>query len=150
MFAALLILLAANSTKDFKIAAYAVSFSIFWSSIGGWLAVAPASTAKLFGKKNYVKNYGFVFTAYGIGAIFGGIIGYGAYIYVLKHWPASKAGTYSYVNTVIAVILGAVILKEPVNANIIFSIFLIFGGVIAVQISKVKTTESICEKGKND
>ena len=82
--------------------------------------------------------------------IFGGIIGYGAYIYVLKHWPASKAGTYSYVNTVIAVILGAIILKEPVNVNIIFSIFLIFGGVIAVQISKVKTTESICEKGKND
>ena len=88
MFAALLILLAANSTKDFKIAAYAVSFSIFWSSFGGWLAVAPASTAKLFGKKNYVKNYGFVFTAYGIGAIFGGIISgeakvvFGSYIYI--------------------------------------------------------------------
>jgi drug/metabolite transporter (DMT)-like permease len=70
--------------------------------------------------------------------IFGGIIGYGAYIYVLKHWSASKAGTYSYVNTVIAVILGALILKEPVNINIIFSIILILGGVIAVQISKVK------------
>ena len=70
--------------------------------------------------------------------IFGGIIGYGAYIYVLKHWPASKAGTYAYVNTVIAVILGAVILGESVNMSIIFSIILILGGVVAVQMSKVK------------
>lgn len=70
--------------------------------------------------------------------IFGGIIGYGAYIYVLKHWAASKAGTYAYVNTVIAVILGALILKEPVNISIIFSIILILGGVVAVQLSKVK------------
>jgi drug/metabolite transporter (DMT)-like permease len=70
--------------------------------------------------------------------IFGGIIGYGAYIYVLKHWPASKAGTYAYVNTVIAVILGAVILGESVNMSIIFSIILILGGVVAVQLSKVK------------
>ncbi len=74
--------------------------------------------------------------------IFGGIIGYGAYIYVLKHWAASKAGTYAYVNTVIAVILGAVILKEPVNISIIFSIILILGGVVAVQLSKVKEEEN--------
>lgn len=73
--------------------------------------------------------------------IFGGIIGYGAYIYVLKHWPASKAGTYAYVNTVIAVILGAVVLGEPVNLNVIFSIILILGGVMSVQMSKVKISE---------
>ena len=73
--------------------------------------------------------------------IFGGIIGYGAYIYVLKHWPASKAGTYAYVNTVIAVILGAVVLGEPVNLSVIFSIILILGGVMAVQMSKVKVSE---------
>ncbi len=68
--------------------------------------------------------------------LFGSIIGYGAYVYVLKHWPASKAGTYPYVNTVIAVILGSIILKEPININILFSIFLIIGGVIMVQFSK--------------
>lgn len=75
--------------------------------------------------------------------IFGGIIGYGAYVFVLKHWAASKAGTYAYVNTVIAVILGAVILGEPVNINIIFSIILILGGVMTVQISKVKVRDKI-------
>ncbi len=61
---------------------------MFWASFGGWLAVAPASTAKFFGKQNYVKNYGFVFTAYGVGAILGGIVSgevkelLGSYLYV--------------------------------------------------------------------
>lgn len=67
---------------------YIITFSMFWACFGGWLAVAPASTAKLFGKKNYVKNYGFIFTAYGIGAILGGIVSgeakviFGSYLYV--------------------------------------------------------------------
>ena len=65
---------------------------------------------------------------------FGSLIGYTSYIYLLTVWPASKAGTYAYVNTVIAVILGAVVLGEPVNLKVIFSIILILGGVMAVRL----------------
>lgn len=50
---------------------YIISFSIFWFNLGGWLAIAPASTLRLYGIKNYSQNYGLVFTAYGIGAIIG-------------------------------------------------------------------------------
>lgn len=50
---------------------YIISFSIFWFNLGGWLAIAPASTLRLYGMKNYSRNYGLVFTAYGIGAIIG-------------------------------------------------------------------------------
>lgn len=50
---------------------YAISFSIFWFNLGGWLAIAPASTLALYGTKHYSQNYGVVFTAYGIGAITG-------------------------------------------------------------------------------
>ena len=42
----------------------------------------------------------------------------GSYIYILQKWPASKAGTYAYVNPVVGVILGAVILGEPVSPNV--------------------------------
>jgi drug/metabolite transporter (DMT)-like permease len=38
--------------------------------------------------------------------IFGSIIAYGAYMYVLKKLPATIVSTYSYVNTVVAVFLG--------------------------------------------
>jgi MFS family permease len=50
---------------------YTISFSIFWFNLGGWLAIAPATTMTLFGTKFYSQNYGVVFTAYGVGAITG-------------------------------------------------------------------------------
>ncbi len=53
---------------------YFVAFSILWLNLGGWLAIAPTATATLFGAKHYAKNYGVVFTAYGIGAIAGNLL----------------------------------------------------------------------------
>ncbi len=50
---------------------FVISFSMFWFNLGGWLAIAPASTLKLFGIKYYTQNYGLIFTAYGFGAITG-------------------------------------------------------------------------------
>ncbi len=58
-------------TLSNHIGVYIITFSIFWFNLGGWLAIAPTSTLNLYGKKNYSQNYGFVFTAYGIGAIAG-------------------------------------------------------------------------------
>jgi drug/metabolite transporter (DMT)-like permease len=43
---------------------------------------------------------------------FGSLLTYTAYIYLLKHVAVSKVATYAYVNPVIAVILGAIFLKE--------------------------------------
>lgn len=50
---------------------YAISLSIFWMNLGGWLAIAPTSTWTLYGTKHYGRNYGVVFTAYRIGAVVG-------------------------------------------------------------------------------
>jgi len=52
---------------------YFISFSIFWLNLGGWLAIAPAATSYFFGKENYSRNYGYLFTAYGVGAVIGNI-----------------------------------------------------------------------------
>ena len=50
---------------------YLVAFSLFWMSLGGWLAIAPTATMNLFPAEDYAKNYGLIFTAYGVGALFG-------------------------------------------------------------------------------
>jgi len=50
---------------------FSMSFIIFWFNLGGWLAIAPTATMKLYGLKNYSQNYGVIFTAYGVGAILG-------------------------------------------------------------------------------
>lgn len=52
-------------------AVFIVTFSLYWFNLGGWLAIAPTSTLRLYGLKHYSQNYGVVFTAYGIGAILG-------------------------------------------------------------------------------
>lgn len=54
--------------------AYFVCFSLLWLTFGGWLAIAPTATAQLFGVKNYGRNYGIVYTAYGAGAILGNVL----------------------------------------------------------------------------
>jgi drug/metabolite transporter (DMT)-like permease len=43
---------------------------------------------------------------------FGSLVGFTAYIWLLEHVPVPKVATYAYVNPVVAVILGALILGE--------------------------------------
>lgn len=73
--------------------------------------------------------------------VFGSIIGYSCYIYVLAKWPASKAGTYAYVNPVVAVALGAIILNEPFTLSVIISMVIIIIGVFMVQKAKVEDSK---------
>jgi len=63
-------------------------------------------------------------TARGVAAVTylvvcGSWIGYTAYIYLLEHVPTSKVSTYAYVNPVIAVFLGWLILHERVDRFIV-------------------------------
>ncbi len=53
---------------------YFLGFSLLWLNLGGWLAIAPTATAAFFGLKNYGRNYGLVYTAYGVGAIAGNVL----------------------------------------------------------------------------
>lgn len=85
----------------------------------------------------------------GIGAMLylifvGSLVGYTSYIYLISVWPVSKAGTYAYVNPVVAMFLGWLILQEPVTGKMIISAILILAGVIIVQKSKV--VEKVEEK----
>lgn len=56
-----------------QVATYIIAFCLFWLSLGGWLAIAPTATLTLFDPTDYAKNYGIVYTAYGVGAFFGTI-----------------------------------------------------------------------------
>jgi drug/metabolite transporter (DMT)-like permease len=76
----------------------------------------------------------------GIGAfaylvIFGSILGYSAYSYALRHASATIVGTYAYVNPVIAVLLGWLLLHEPVGGRTFIAMAMILGAVIWIQFS---------------
>jgi len=76
----------------------------------------------------------------GIGAIaylviFGSILGYSAYSYALRHASATIVGTYAYVNPVIAVLLGWLLLHEPVGPRTFIAMGMILAAVVWIQFS---------------
>jgi drug/metabolite transporter (DMT)-like permease len=68
----------------------------------------------------------------------GSWIGYTAYIYLLEHVPTSKVSTYAYVNPVVAVFLGWVVLHERVDRFIVMGSVIVVLAVILVTSAKVK------------
>jgi drug/metabolite transporter (DMT)-like permease len=63
-------------------------------------------------------------------AVFGSLVGFTAFAYCLNELPASTVGTYAYVNPVVAVILGALVLGEPVTPGLLSGGALILVAVI--------------------
>jgi drug/metabolite transporter (DMT)-like permease len=83
-----------------------------------------------------------VWTARGIGAmlylvVFGSWVGYTAYIWLLNHVPTSKVSTYAYVNPVVAVFLGWLILHERVDAYILAGSAVVVASVALVTSAQV-------------
>ena len=70
----------------------------------------------------------------------GSLIGFTAYIWLLEHVPTSKVATYAYVNPVVAVLLGWLILHEKVDGYVLAGTAVIICGVALVTISKIKIT----------
>jgi len=88
-----------------------------------------------------------VWTARGISAVMylvvcGSWIGYTAYIWLLEHVPTSKVSTYAYVNPVVAVFLGWLILHERVDRFIVMGSVIVVLSVILVTSAKVKEKQS--------
>jgi drug/metabolite transporter (DMT)-like permease len=71
--------------------------------------------------------------------IFGSIVGFTAYGYLLRHVPPAKASTYAYVNPIVAVLLGALVLAEPLEGRTILATVIILGGVGIVQVARVRS-----------
>ncbi len=64
---------------------------------------------------------------------FGSFLGYAAYIYAIDHLPVSLVSTYAFINPVIALLLGWLVLNEDLNLKIIAAAAVILGGVLLVK-----------------
>jgi drug/metabolite transporter (DMT)-like permease len=109
----------------------------------GWQMTAAGLANMLFGivAGDFSRV---VWTPRGIGAVAylivcGSWIGYTAYIWLLGHVPTSKVSTYAYVNPVVAVFLGWLVLHEPVNSYIVMGSAIVVASVVLVTSAKVET-----------
>jgi len=69
---------------------------------------------------------------------FGSLVGFTAYVYLLRAVTPAKASTYAYVNPVVAVFLGWAIAGEPVTMRTLAAAAIILGGVAMITISQNK------------
>jgi drug/metabolite transporter (DMT)-like permease len=64
--------------------------------------------------------------------IIGAVVGYTAYIWLLRHCDPAKVATYAYVNPIVAVLLGAAFAGEILSMRTLIAAALIIGSVAMV------------------
>ena len=63
----------------------------------------------------------------------GSIVAYTAYVYAVKHLPISTVSLYAYINPLIAVALGSLLLGERFSFRIIIAAGLVLAGIAVVR-----------------
>jgi drug/metabolite transporter (DMT)-like permease len=67
---------------------------------------------------------------------FGALVGFTAYVWLLRVASPVLVGTYAYVNPIVAVFLGWLILGEPITARTLFAAAVIIAGVVLITLSR--------------
>jgi drug/metabolite transporter (DMT)-like permease len=83
--------------------------------------------------------------AFGYLVLVGSIVAYTAYLHTLKHLPVSTISLYSYINPVIAMVLGSVLLAEPLGVRTAVASAVVLAGVGLVQ---PRTAQPATEEGR--
>ena len=83
--------------------------------------------------------------AIGYLVLFGSLLGFSCYIWLLHHVPVAKVATYAFVNPVIAVILGALILGEHLRTTEYVGMVMVICAVALVISSQTQSGRSVAE-----
>jgi drug/metabolite transporter (DMT)-like permease len=73
--------------------------------------------------------------------VFGSIVAFTAYTWLLANVSVSTVGTYAYVNPIVAVALGAVFLSEPITPRTVIATVIIIGAVVAMVSGRPRLAE---------
>ena len=74
--------------------------------------------------------------------IFGSLIGFGAYTWLLRNAPTPLVATYAYINPLIAILLGYFLAEESLNIRILTAAFIIISSVALINTSHIKTPKA--------
>jgi drug/metabolite transporter (DMT)-like permease len=72
-------------------------------------------------------------------AIFGSVISFIAYIYALQHLPTEQVSLYAYINPVVAVFFGWVLLNEPLSIYMIAGVLITLSGIYLVNRNVIRS-----------
>ena len=77
----------------------------------------------------------------------GAMVAYSAFAYAVRSLPTTTVATYAYVNPVVAVILGALILHEPVTWNVLFGGAAVVVSVVVILLGNRLTAQELTASG---
>ena len=77
--------------------------------------------------------------------LFGSLLGFTCYIWLIHHVPVAKVATYAYVNPVVAVLLGALVLHEHLQHSEYLGMVAVLCAVALVTSSQMKSGRSVAE-----
>ena len=90
-------------------------------------------------------DFGAVSTASIVGlvylVVFGSLLGFTAYVWLLNNVPVTTVATYAYVNPVVAVALGLVFRGETLSLRSLVAAALIVGAVVAMVTGRPRQAE---------
>ncbi len=71
-------------------------------------------------------------------SVIGSLVGFSAYLYALRVLPAATVSTYAFVNPILAVLLGAVVLQEPVTPQTVGAMVVTVAGVALIVVARAR------------
>jgi drug/metabolite transporter (DMT)-like permease len=119
--------------------AFVMTVHEMWTGGAIMLVVGPL-TGERIDFSSYTAN---TYLAWSYLVVFGSMVAFSAYVWLLANAPISLVATYAYVNPVVAVALGALILDEPITSAV-----LVGGAVIVVAVAIVISVERVRRPAK--
>jgi drug/metabolite transporter (DMT)-like permease len=68
--------------------------------------------------------------------VIGALVGFSAYVWLLKNAPITLVSTYAYVNPLVAVFLGSLLAAEPLTSRVAMAAVLIIGAVALITLKR--------------
>lgn len=99
---------------------------------GGALLFTVGTLTGEWGRLNVAKISVTSLVAVAYLIVFGALVAYTAYTYLINHAPPARAATYAYVNPVVAVFLGWLFRGEPLTIRTVIAAAIIVGSVVII------------------
>jgi drug/metabolite transporter (DMT)-like permease len=110
---------------------------------GGLVLMGMAAVTGEFGRFDPAAVSAASVAAFLYLAIIGSLVAFTAYGWLLRVAPLPLVATYAYVNPVVAVILGAIVLQEPIDGRVLLA-----GATIIAAVALIVTTRSRMTSGR--
>lgn len=68
--------------------------------------------------------------------VFGSLVGFGSYTWLLRNAPTTLVSTYAYVNPLVAIVVGNLLAQEPFTPRVLIATTVIIGAVIIITLTQ--------------